>query len=139
MSGWLAAEVTCGDLVAQFVQRALDLHNALTEHSPAALRLLGVRWVTKRVRKAGKWVFGPLPRITAVHGGLFHRQGNSPSHGFAELGAAETHTLRGTDWPADVDQDSLRLVRHRGSGFAKGSGEDAVNRGRWITEGEPRL
>jgi hypothetical protein len=146
---WLAVDATFGDLVTKFFQRKNNancrfphkLYNALAlvEHNPMNFHLLGVQWVTDRIFKVDKVIFGRLLGIMAVDGGLFHRQGNFPSHGFGELTTTEIDALRGTFDLSDVDQDRVRLLYHKGNSFAKGSSEDAVTRCKWITEAEPRL
>jgi hypothetical protein len=146
---WLALDATFGDLVTKFFQRKNNancrfphkLYNALTlvDHNPMTFHLLGVQWVTDRVFKVDKWIFARLLGITAVDGGLFHRQGNFPSHGFAELTTSEIDALRATHDISDVDQDRVRLLIHKSNSFAKGSSEDSVTHCKWITEGTPRL
>lgn len=42
-------------------------------------------WVKDTVFKVDKCVFGRLLGIKSYDGGLFHSQGNFPSHGFREL------------------------------------------------------
>jgi hypothetical protein len=89
---WLTTSVTFTNLVGQFFQRKNNancrfphkLFNALSlvEHSPAMFSLLGVKWVTDRIFKVGRLVFTRLLGISSIDGGLFHRQGNLPSHGF---------------------------------------------------------
>jgi hypothetical protein len=146
---WLAVDATFSDLVTKFFQRKNNancrfphkLYNALAlvEHNPMTFHLLGVQWVTDRIFKVDKLIFGRLLGIIAVDGGLFHRQGNFPSHGFAELATSEIEALRSTHDLGDVDQDRVRLLYHKFDGFAKGSTEDAVTRCKWITEGTARL
>jgi hypothetical protein len=146
---WLAVDATFGDLVTKFFQRKNNancrfphkLYNALAlvDHNPMIFNLLGVQWVTDRIFKVDKLIFGRLLGISAVDGGLFHRQGNFPSHGFVELTASEIEALRSTHDLSDVDQDRVRLLAHKLNSFAKGSSEDSVTRCKWITEGTPRL
>jgi hypothetical protein len=76
--------------------------------------------------------------IGAIDGGLFHRQGNFPSHGFTELNPSEFEQLRAVADLTDVDHDRIRLLVHRGGGFARTSNEDAVTSCKWITEAQPR-
>jgi hypothetical protein len=142
-------DATFADLVTKFFQRKNNancrfphkLYNALAlvDHSPALFSLIGVQWITDRIFKVDKLVFGRLLGITSIDGGLFHRQGNFPSHGFSELGSTELEGLRTVHDLADVDQDRVRLIYHKGNGFVKGSNEDAVTKCRWITEPEIRL
>jgi hypothetical protein len=148
---WLATDATFGDLVTKFFQRKNNancrfphkLYNALSlvDHEASLFGLLGVHWITDRIFKVDKFIFGRLLGITSIDGGLFHRQGNFPSHGFAELTGLEVQQVRvaGAANVADVDQDRVRLLYHKGSMFAKASTEDSVTRCKWITESEPRL
>jgi hypothetical protein len=146
---WLPEDTTFADFVTKFMQRKNNancrfphkLYNALSlvEHTPSFFHLLGVQWVTDRVFKVDKAIFGRVLGIMAVDGGLFHRQGNFPSHGFAELTGSEVERLKALYPLADVDQDRVRLCYHKGDSFAKDSTEDAVTRCKWITEAEPRL
>jgi hypothetical protein len=146
---WLAVDTSFGDLVTKFFQRKNNancrfphkLYNALAlvEHTPVMYGLVGVSWVTDRIFKVDKLIFGRLLGIMAIDGGLFHRQGNFPSHGFAELTSEEIAPLRATVDLADVDQDRVRLLYHKGSSFSKGSSEDAVTRCKWITDSEARI
>jgi hypothetical protein len=146
---WLTADTTFGEFVTKFLQRKNNancrfphkLYNALAvvDHSPSMFPLLGVQWVTDRIFKVDKFIFGRVLGIMAVDGGLVHRQGNFPSHGFAELSLAEVDQLRGGFDLSDVDLDRVRLLYHKGNSFAKGTTEDAVTRCKWITEAEPRL
>jgi hypothetical protein len=141
---WLAVDATFSDLVTKFFQRKNNancrfphkLYNALAivEHNPILFHLFGVQWVTDRIFKVDKLIFGRLLGIGAVDGGLFHRQGNFPSHGFSELTLNEIDPLRGGHDVLDVDQDRVRLLVHRSNEFCKGSSEDSVTRCKWVTE-----
>jgi hypothetical protein len=145
---WLAVDASFGDLVTKFFQRKNNancrfphkLYNALAvvDHDPSSFPLFGVQWVTDQVFKVDRLIFARLLGIVAIDGGLFHRQGNFPSHGFAELMGNEIEPLRSSHDVSDVDQDRVRLLYHRVNGFSKGSSEDSVTRCKWITEAEPR-
>jgi hypothetical protein len=146
---WLAMDTTFGELVSKFFQRKNNascrfphkLYNALAlvDHNPALFNLIGVQWVTDRVFKVDKLIFGRLLGIVCIDGGLFHQQGNFPSHGFGEVPGPDIQRLRLSFDLSDVDQDRVRLLYHKGNGFAKSSNEDAVSRCRWVTENQPRL
>jgi hypothetical protein len=146
---WLAMDATFGDLVGKFFQRKNNancrfphkLYNALAlvDHNPALFNLVGVQWVTDRLFKVDKFIFGRLLGIVSIDGALFHQQGNFPSHGFGEVPGTDIERLRLSFDIADVDQDRIRLFYHKGNGFAKSSNEDAVTRCKWITENQPRL
>jgi hypothetical protein len=146
---WLPEDTTFNDFVTKFMQRKNNancrfphkLFNALTlvGHTPSFFDLLGVQWVTDRVFKVDKLIFGRVLGMMAVDGGLFHRQGNFPSHGFKELSGPELEQLKALYPLTDVDQDRVRLCYHKGESFAKDSTEEAVTKCKWLTVGEPRL
>jgi hypothetical protein len=146
---WLAVDATFGDLVTKFFQRKNNancrfphkLFNALVlvDHNPSLFPLIGVQWITARVFKVDKLIFGRLLGIMTIDGGLFHRQGNFPSHGFAELSQPDLDALKATHVLADVDQDRVRVCYHKVGSFVRGGTEDAVTRCRWITEKEPGI
>jgi hypothetical protein len=143
-SYWLDVDASLGDLVSKFFQRKSNancrfphkLFNALAmaDSDPNMFHLLGVKWVTDRVFKVDKLIFGRLLGIGAIDGGLFHRQGNFPSHGFAEVSPAEVPGARALADLRDVDHDRIRLLYHPGGGFIKASDEDSVTRCRWVSE-----
>ena len=143
---WININSTFGDLVTRFFQRKNNsncrfphkLYNALTlvEHKPELYHLLGVKWVTNRVFMVDKLIFGRLLGISTIDGGLFHRQGNFPSHNFAEVGMDEAAQLK-TQFGLDcVDMDRVRLMYHRCGVFYKGSSEDSVTKCKWRTPDE---
>jgi hypothetical protein len=146
---WLTMEVSFGDLVTKFFQRKNNancrfphkLFNALAlvDHKPSLFSLIGVRWIAERIFLVDKFIFGRLLGINSIDGGLFHRQGNFPSHGFAELAGGELEQVRQRFGLTDVDQDRVRLLYHKGNMFSKTADEDSVNKCKWITEHGPRL
>jgi hypothetical protein len=146
---WLAMDVTFGDLVGKFFHRKNNancrfphkLYNALTlvEHRPPLFGWVGAMWITDHIFKIDKLIFGRLLGISAIDGGLFHRQGNFPSHGFGELTSVEVDQLRPAYGLVDVDLDRVRLLYHRGNIFVKGGNDDAIGRCKWITEAESTL
>jgi hypothetical protein len=139
---WLAVDVTFGDLVKKFFRRKNNanarfthkLYNALlvVDHSPTAFNLFGVQWITNEIFKVDKFIFARLLGIAAVDGGLFHRQGNFPQYGFAELSASDVDQLRTKFDLSDVDQNRVRLIYHQANGFVKGKSEEAIARCKWI-------
>jgi hypothetical protein len=144
---WLMTDVTFSDLVTKFFQRKNNancrfphkLFNALTivDQQPALVHLIGVQWVSEKVFRVDKLIFGRLLGIVSIDGGLFHRQGNFPSHGFAELPSADVARL-GVPELADIDHDRIRVLYHKGNLFARTSSEDAVTGCKWIAEALPR-
>jgi hypothetical protein len=145
---WVNQSVTFNEMVTKFFQRKNNancrfphkLYNALTlvDRNPIMQGIIGVEWVTDQIFKVDKLIFGRLLGINAIDGGLFHRQGNFPSHGFVELNPAEVSALKSTCNVADVDGDRIRLMYHKGGDFGRHSTEDAVTDCKWITEAEPR-
>jgi hypothetical protein len=140
-------DVTFGDLVAKFFHRKNNpncrfphkLFNALAivDRQPTMFHLIGVQWVSDKVFRVDKLVFGRLLGIGSIDGGLFHRQGNFPSHGFAELPSADIARL-GIPELADIDHDRVRLLYHKRNTFTRTSSEEAVTRCKWVGEAEPR-
>lgn len=139
---WLSLNMSFGDLVTKFFQRKNNsncrfphkLFNALllVENRPSMWPLIGVKWITNSVFKVDKYVFGRLLGISAFDGGLFHRQGNFPSHGFREIPPSEaTKVLGMTVDPNEIDFDRVRLLQHVTSMFTKTSSEDFVNKLKW--------
>ncbi|OHT11750.1 hypothetical protein TRFO_18731 [Tritrichomonas foetus] len=136
---WLNLDSSFGELVTKFFQRKNNancrfphkLYNALAivQQDPKMYNLLGVKWITDNVFKVDKLIFGRVLGISSIDGGLFHRQGNFPSHGFKELNATEIAEIKKTYDVSDVDQDRIRLMHH--PMFSKTSDEDSVNRCKW--------
>lgn len=140
---WLNLDSTFGDLVTKFFQRKNNancrfphkLYNALAivDQDPKMYNLLGVKWITNEIFKVDKLIFGRVLGISSIDGGLFHRQGNFPSHGFREVSSTELAELKnkfGAEL-ADVDQERIRLLYHEAKMFTKTSNEDSVTKCRW--------
>lgn len=143
---WLNLDSTFGELVSKFFQRKNNancrfphkLFNALTivDQDEKMYNLLGVKWITDRIFKVDKLIFGRVLGISSIDGGLFHKQGNFPSHGFQELSVSELEQLKGHYDISDVDLERIRLLHHRDGMFFKGCDEDSVTKCRWATEGQ---
>jgi hypothetical protein len=141
---WLSGNVAFGDLVVRFFQRKNNancrfphkLFNALllVEASASLWYFVGVQWVNDRVFKVDKWIFGRVLGIGAIDGGLFHRQGNFPSHGFAELSTNESAEIKRRFGLDEVDGDRVRLMHHPMGLFARGGKEESINKCKWGTE-----
>jgi hypothetical protein len=139
--GWKESTVTFGTLVDSFFRRKGSartrflhkLFNALriTEADPAYFNLVGVRWVTERIIRVDKVKFARLLGLRTPDGALFHRQGNFPSHGFAELTPSEARAVLSAEDCAGVDFDTVRLFVHRQGNFFKGCGEEIEKLCRW--------
>lgn len=145
---WLNTDTTFNDMVTKFFQRKNNancrfphkLYNGLliVDNSPNMYNLIGVKWVTDKVIKVDKLIFGRLLGISSIDGGLFHKQGNFPSHGFAEVSVDETEKLRHEYDLSDVDLDRVRLMYHKLGMFVKGSDEEAVTKCKWVEEQKPQ-
>jgi hypothetical protein len=143
---WLDVDETFGELLSKFFQRKNNancrfphkLYNALAlvEHDPEMFRFVGVQWVTDRVFKVDKLIFGRMLGISAIDGSLFHQQGNFPSHGFAEVMGEKLARLKAEHPLADVDQERVRLFFHKGNVFTRGTCEDVVMKCKWLKESE---
>lgn len=148
-SYWLNQDSTFGDIVTKFFQRKNNancrfphkLFNALAivENDDSMWNLIGARWINDSVFKIDKLIFGRLLGIQSIEGGLFHKQGNFPSHGFVELSLAEMDEMKKAGLPVmDVDMDRYRLLHHPGGLFVHGSDEDTINKCKWVTTGLPK-
>ena len=138
---WTMTPMTFGDLVTKFFRRKNNsncrfphkLYNALliVDAAPEMYHLIGVRWVGSGVFEVDKYVFGRLLGIQTFDGGLFHGQGNFPSHGFQEVGGSQASELcPGLDL-TEVDFDRVRLMRHTNGLFVKGADETFVTQLKW--------
>jgi hypothetical protein len=92
--------------------------------------------VTDRIFKVDKLIFGRLLGITAIDGGLFHHQGNFPSHGFVEMGVEELE-IGTTSSVSDVDRDRVRLFIHSGKMFHKNADELSITICKWAADAPP--
>jgi hypothetical protein len=133
---WLNAAVSFGDLVSKFFHRKNNascrfphkLYNALrlVDNKPALFPLVGVRWVADSLFLVDKYVFGRLIGIASFDGGLFHRQGNFPSHGFLEIAPEESPAIDG------IDFDRFRLLMHPSGQFRKLCPDEFFNSCKWV-------
>lgn len=133
---WVNDSVSFGDLVNNFFQKKNNsncrfpqkLYNALqiVSKNPEMWPYIGVAWVSEKIFKVDKYIFGRLLGISSFDGGLFHSQGNFPSHGFREVynDAELSVDLTG------VDFDRVRLITHT-EVFAKDVDEVFVNQLKW--------
>jgi hypothetical protein len=138
---WLDQSSTFGDLVSKFFQRKNNsncrfphkLYNALliVDADPRFYPLTGVQWVNDSVFKVDKILFGRLLGISSFDGGLFHAQGNFPSHGFKEVTIDLVEQLcPGIDL-SDLDFDRVRLITHATGHFVRNIDEGFVGRIKW--------
>jgi hypothetical protein len=141
-SYWLNTSISFGDLVNKFFHRKNNsscrfthkLFNALllVENNPTMFGLVGVRWLTDTAFLVDKLVFGRLLGITSFDGGLFHRQGNFPSHGFAEVSIDRVAQIQSVGFdPTLVDHDRYRVLEHVSRQFTKSAGDEFFNSCKW--------
>lgn len=133
---WVNDSITFGDVVNNFFQKKNNsncrfpqkLYNALqiVSKNPEMWPYIGVCWMNDKIFKVDKYIFGRLLGISSFDGGLFHSQGNFPSHGFYEVyhDAALSIDLTG------IDFDRVRLITHS-NGFAQDVDENFINQLKW--------
>jgi len=119
---WPNKDIPFVDIVFDFFRRKNNincrflhkLYNAIqiSTISDMYADLVGVRFITTNVLKVNKGAFARLLGIKSVDGGLFHKQGNFPTHSFVELTAEQAaQYCEGIDL-SSVDFDEVRLLVH---------------------------
>ena len=133
-SYWSLREVPFNELVTKFFQRKNTsncrfphkLYNALriVQNDPKLFNLFGVKWINKTLFLVDKLIFGRLLGLNSIDGGLFHCQGNFPSHGFVEVYE---------DVQADIpiDHDRIRILKHKNGLFSQSSPEEDITNCKW--------
>ncbi|EAY07414.1 hypothetical protein TVAG_419560 [Trichomonas vaginalis G3] len=108
------------------------LYNALllTEKYPNLLHLVGATWQTNKILKIYKTPFSCLIGTRVANNSLFHKQGNFPTHGFAEL-TTEEALAKNIDI-RQIDFDEIRLLHHVEEKFYRHCGEKVINLCIWI-------
>jgi hypothetical protein len=109
------------------------LWNALqiTAAFPNMLKIVGVVWVSDFVIKVYKYAFAKLLNISAVDGGLFHKQGNFTRHGFVTLSDAEARAKVLPEHLVDVDFRDVLLIWHQHAQFTRLASEGTISGCRW--------
>ena len=140
-STWSSDSITFGTLVATFFRRRnsatskfpYKLYNALriTEFIPDYFPHVGVKWVTDNIIWVNRESFARLLGVRTVEGGLFHQQGNFPSHGFEELSFEESERLAQQLGLGRIDLSVMRLIRHTTGLFKRDSKEADLERCKW--------
>jgi hypothetical protein len=140
---WQNKDLTFGQLVHDFFQRknnansrfAHKLFNALriTIEDSFYVEFIGVEWITDRVLRIDKKIFGRLLGIKIIDGSLFHQQGNFPSHGFIELSEKNAHEWGPPEILTGVDFDNVRLLVHKDGIITKGCTEADIEECKWIS------
>ncbi|OHT07833.1 hypothetical protein TRFO_23773 [Tritrichomonas foetus] len=113
------------------------LWNALliTQAFPNMTKLVGVTWATETVIKVYKFPFAKLLNITAIDGGLFHKQGNFTRHGFVTLSDADAKLRVPQEQLADVDFRDVLLIMHGSQQFTMKSNETTISQCKWESPG----
>ena len=140
-SSWTSEAVTFGMLVTTFFRRRNSMHckfpyklfNALrlSEHCPEFVDHLGVQWVTDAIFRVHRHNFARLIGVKTIEGGLFHQQGNFPSHGFVELPFAESDALSREHGMGPCDLSVVRFVHHVNELFTRFSTEAILDQCKW--------
>lgn len=118
---------------ARFVYK---LYNALliVNSYPSLLPVIGVSWETNNIVKVRKTPFANLIGTRMADNSLFHKQGNFPTHGFAELTSEEA--LAQNINISYIDFDEVRLVYHQNGKFTKNCGEKVLKACIWKRNGQ---
>ena len=140
-SAWSNDAVPFGVLVATFFRKRNSMHckfpfklyNALklTQQCPEFLAHVGVEWVTDSVFRVHRTEFARLLGVKTVEGGLFHQQGNFPSHGFVELPFDESDRISREAGLGPADLSQVRFMRHAAGNFVRQSTERDLETCRW--------
>ncbi|OHT13639.1 hypothetical protein TRFO_16197 [Tritrichomonas foetus] len=147
-TAWNDDEISFGALVNTFFRKRnstyckfpFKLYNALklAEHMPQYIPHVGVQWVNDKVIKVDREPFARLIGVKTVEGGLFHQQGNFPSHGFIELTYVESDRLSRAMNFGPADLSVVRFVTHVLGKFVRDCREEDLDTCRWTNPG-PQL
>jgi hypothetical protein len=139
---WGSGGYTFGKLVRDFFQRKNSantrflhkLYNALkiAEFDPYYADFVGVQWLNEKVIRVNKRRFARLIGIKAIDGALFHQQGNFPTHGFVELGPANSGPYVARDDLKGIDFDDIRLFAHSTGDFLRSSTPAVFEKCPWV-------
>ena len=140
-AAWTAEPVSFGLLVSTFWRKRNSMHckfpyklyNALklTQFCPEFIPHIGVEWVTDSVFRVNRVAFARLLGVRTIEGGLFHQQGNFPSHGFVELPFEESDRLSRECGMGPADLSQVRFMTHQSGEFVRQSTEDDLEKCRW--------
>jgi hypothetical protein len=140
-SAWPGDSITFGQLVNTFFRRRNSVHckfpckvfNALklSEACPDFRQHLGIQWVTDEIFRVHRTNFARLIGVKTVEGGLFHQQGNFPSHGFVELPFAESDNISRAHGFGPCDLSVVRFMKHATGGFERNSSEASLENCKW--------
>lgn len=140
-SAWSSDAVPFGILVVTFFRKRNSMHckfpfkllNALklTQQCPEFIPHVGVEWVTDSVFRVHRAAFARLLGVKTVEGGLFHQQGNFPSHGFIELPFDESERISREAGLGPADLSQVRFMRHGSGRFTRQSTEKDLEMCKW--------
>lgn len=140
-STWSSDIITFGNLVQSFFRRRnssaskfpYKLFNALriTELYPEYFPHIGVKWVDDNIIWVSREPFARLIGVRTIEGGLFHQQGNFPSHGFVELSFEESESVAAQHNLGHVALSHMRMVRHTAGVFKRGCTEADLEKCKW--------
>lgn len=141
-TAWGNQWITFGCLVSSFFHKRNSMHckfpiklyNALkiTQFRPDLLPYVGVEWITETVFRVHRDEFARLIGVRAIDGGLFHQQGNFPSHGFRELSFAESNEISTRYGLGRPDLSKVRFIRHSSPQFNRFSSQIDMEDCKWI-------
>jgi hypothetical protein len=83
---------------------------AITSSYPHLIKMVGVVWMNEHIIKVYKHAFAKLLGISAVDGGLFHKQGNFTRHGFVQVPDVIARQELGEEQIADVENRDYYAV-----------------------------
>ena len=140
-AAWPPENISFGLLVSTFFRKRNSMHckfpyklyNALkmTQFCPEFTPHVGVEWITDSVFRVHRVIFARLLGVRTVDGGLFHQQGNFPSHGFLELPFEESDRISRANGLGPADLSQVRFMTHSSGQFVRQSTEADLGKCRW--------
>ncbi|OHT07902.1 hypothetical protein TRFO_05006 [Tritrichomonas foetus] len=138
---WSNDTISFGFLVTTFFRKRNSatskfphkLYNALrlSECFSDFKNLLGISWITNDIFRVDRNAFARLIGVKSVEGGLFHQQGNFPSHGFEELDFQESEKISMEYGLGHADLSTVRFIRNSHGNFNKYSTESEMENLKW--------
>jgi hypothetical protein len=97
------------------------LVNALriAERIPQAFAVVGVKWITDDIFLVHGPIFARLLNLKSIDAGLFHQQGNFPSHSFIEIPFDECRAIAESGGFHQLDKEIVRFFRHSSGDFRR--------------------
>lgn len=140
-SAWTNDKMPFGVLVSTFFRKRNSMHckfpyklyNALKMSllAPEFIPHIGIEWVTDTIFRVNRVVFARLLGVRTVEGGLFHQQGNFPSHGFVELPFDESDQISRKHGYGPADLSQVRFMKHCTGHFVRYSTEHDLEQCKW--------